>query len=396
MLVLLFAVLAVGCGDSGSDAGDAGDYPVVEDPPAEHQPPVTTPNGAVVTLPALPTVHEVEPSPSCESAYATYRDGSQRRIVIPPRPGLRAVAVTEHTTRLEWSFQQLPDDCSPVWLLLAVVAGTDVNATPTVERDVEVSGLSGSMEVTYPDFLPAPDVARAAAYLADGRSSRTASVLIERPANTPPDPPEPIPPVTAPAGDPVTCTSEPTVVTEPAGDVLTYSPGHPPKQVRKMTRALSGIDITRATVQIDDRTVCATFVFARAPEDQDFELRFNLADATEPSCCATLWFKRTAGRLELGSFEIDANSTYQLRPVPSAGAALRGRNLTITGTFPPPEEWRLRARRMPAPENLAWSVTTGYFPDKYGPYFGDWLPRHEPIGQPAIHHRSGEIIKPGS
>ncbi len=53
------------------------------------------------------------------------------------------------------------------------------------------------------------------------------------------------------------------------------------------------------------------------------------------------------------------------------------------------------ARRMPEVENLAWSVTTGYFPDKYGPYFGDWLPRHEPVGQPAIRHSDGSKVEPG-
>jgi hypothetical protein len=50
---------------------------------------------------------------------------------------------------------------------------------------------------------------------------------------------------------------------------------------------------------------------------------------------------------------------------------------------------------MPEVENLAWSVTTGYFPEKYGPYFGDWLPRHEPVDQPAIRHSDGTTIRPG-
>jgi hypothetical protein len=382
-----------GCGGSGTDS--AGDYPVVEDPPVEYQPPVTTPNGAVVTKPALPAVYEVEPSASCESSNVNYA-GSQRRVVIPPRPGLRAVAVTEHTTRLEWSFDELPDDCSPVRLYLSVEAATAVNATPTVERDVEVSGLSGSKEVTYPDFLPAPDVARASAYLPDGRRSRIATVLIERPANTPPDPPEPIPPVTAPAGEPVTCSAKPTAVNEPAGDVLTYAPGKPPMQVRRMTPALSRIDLTRATVQIDGRTICASFIFARAPTDADFQLSFNLHDTSERSCCTTLRFRRSAGRLEVGAFSIDANGVYQLDPTANAGAALRGTTLEITGDLADPSSWQQRARRMPAVENLAWSITTGYFPDKYGPYFGDWLPRHEPIGQPAIRHSDGAVVRPGS
>ena len=383
-LAVLLTAFAAGCGGSGTDGAE--DYPVVQDPPAEYQPSVTTPNGAVVTKPALSKVYEVEPSPSCESSYATYPDGSQRRIVIPPRPGFRAVAVTEHTTRLEWWFDELPDDCSPVRLYLSVEALTDVNATPWVERDVEVSGLSGSKEVTYPDFLPAPDVARASAYLPDGRRSRLASVIIERPANTPPDPPEPIPPVTAPAGEPMTCTATPTVVSEPAGDVLTYAPGKPPTQVRKMTPALSGIDITRASVQIDGLTVCAAFTLARAPTSSDFRLTFNLS-VPGSSCCGSLRFKRSAGRLEVGHFFIDSNGAGQLEPVENAGAALRATTLVITGTLPTPDD-------PPVAGNLVWSVTTGYFPDKYDAYFGDWLPRHEPIDQPAIRHRDGAVVRP--
>lgn len=152
---------------------------------------------------------------------------------------------------VEWKSQLY--DCRPVQLALAVVQHGDVRATPTVTR-VDVTGLSGTLELTYPDFLPAPTVAHASAYAEDGHRSRTVSILIERPANTPSDPPEPIPPVTAPAGGPVTCTVRMRTVEDPAGDVLTYGVGKPPTQVRRMTRALSGIDLVRAAVQIDGRT----------------------------------------------------------------------------------------------------------------------------------------------
>jgi hypothetical protein len=392
--ILLVLVGVAGCGGSTS-SGSPDDYPMVESPPPEHQPPVTMPNGAVVTLPALPTVYETDPSPTCERELVSYPDGI-RPVAVPPAPGLRAVAVTTRTTRIEWSFQDLPEDCRPVEILLSVVAGTDPRATPTTERGVEITGVTGSREVTYPEFLPPPDVARASAYSREGFRSRVVSVLIRRSASTPPDPPEPTPPVTAPAGQPITCVGQPTVVDEPAGDVLTYAPGKPPAQVRRLTPALSGIDLTRAAVQIDGRTICATFTFARTPTDADFELGFNLADTTEASCCASLRFRRTAGRLEVGYFYVDANGVYQLEPTPNAGAALRGATLVITGTIAPPSRWQYRARRMPATNNLAWSVTTRYYTDKYGPYYGDWLPRHEPVGQPAIRHRDGAIVQPGS
>lgn len=390
--VLVLALM--GCGGDSTSAGGMEEYPIVEPPAAEHQPPVTLPGGAVVTLPALPEVYEVEPSPTCERVNASYPDGSKRAVVVPPAPGLRAVAVTERTTRLQWSFRSLPDDCRPVELLLAVVNGTDPRATPTVERGIEATGLEGSKEITYPDFLPPPDVARASAYLTDGRRSRVVSVLIERPANTPPDPPEPIPAPTAPAGEPVACTSSPTVVEEPAGDVLTHAPGKPPTRVRGMTLALSGIDITRAAVQIDGRRICASFTFARPPESPAFELALNVHDTTERYCCATLRFRGKRAALEVGHFFVDANGVYQLKPVADAGAALRGRTLVLSGTLPDPSTWEGRARRMPAPANLGWSVTTSYFTDKYGPYFGDWLPRHEPVGQPFVRHRDGTIVEP--
>ena len=250
---------------------------------------------------------------------------------------MRATAVTRHTTQIEWWFDELPDDCSSVRLYL-VVDSVAERSTPWVERNVEVEGLSGSKEVTYPDFLPAPEIARATAYFptSDLRGG-TASVLIARPANTPSDPPDPIPPVTAPAGEPVTCTSKPTVVTEPAGDVLTYAPGDPPARVRKMTPALSRIDITRASVQIDGLTVCAAFTFAEPPTNDDFRVRLNLS-SPPADCCGSLQFQRTAGRLEVGRHFVDANGVYQLVSVEDAGASLRERTLVITGTLPQLED----------------------------------------------------------
>jgi hypothetical protein len=127
---LLLLVAVTGCGDDSTSTGSPEEYPMVESPPPEHQPPVTMPNGAVVTLPALPTVYETDPSPTCERELVSYPEGI-RPVAVPPAPGLRAVAVTTRTTRIEWSFQELPDDCRPIELLLSVVAGTDPGATPT-------------------------------------------------------------------------------------------------------------------------------------------------------------------------------------------------------------------------------------------------------------------------
>jgi hypothetical protein len=76
-------------------------------------------------------------------------------------------------------------------------------------------------------------------------------------------------------------------------------------------------------------------------------------------------------------------------PVPDAGASLRGNILLMTGTLPPPSAWQLRTRRTPAARNIGWSVTSGYFRNEYGPFYGDWLPGYEDVGEPVIRHRDG-------
>ncbi len=183
---LLACLGLVGC-NASSSAGSSEDYPLVEPTQPERQPPITTANGAVVSLPALPTVYTTDPSPTCERVVATFHDGSQparRPVVIPPAPGLQAAAITKRTTRLEWSFRDLPADCRPVAVLVSVRNGSDASATPTTKQ-VGVDDAKGSTEITYPDFFPPPDVAIASAYSRQGRSSRTVSVLIRRPANLP-------------------------------------------------------------------------------------------------------------------------------------------------------------------------------------------------------------------
>jgi hypothetical protein len=349
---------------------------------------VTTPSGEVVIKHVLPTALTTEPSASCESKYVRSVDGSQQRVIAPPMPGLRATAVTEHTTRIEWWFDELPDDCDDIQLAFVVDALTTEHAVPWVERGVEVNGRSGSTEVTYPDFQPAPEVASAVAYFPQNdRRGRTATILIKRSQNTPPDPPEPLPPVTAPAGKPVSCSSQPTVVSDASGDVLTYGPGDPPTQVKRMTRALSGIDITQASVQIDGLTICAKFTFAKEPTDEDFRVSFTLYDPGH-ECCGTLRYRRTAGRIEVGHHYTDSNGVYQLEPIENAGTSLRGSTLILTGTLPASAD-------PPTASNLVWTVTTGYFPDD-APDFGDWLPREEPINQPGIRHRDGAVVQADS
>jgi hypothetical protein len=161
-LALIILLGFAGCGGSTSASGGE-QYPLVD-----------------TLRPDAPSRYKADPSPTCERELATFHDGSQptrRPIVIPPAPGLRATAVSEHTTRLEWSFRDLPDECRPVALLLSVVASR--RSTPTNQR-VNVSTLAGTTEITYPDFLPPPDVALASAYSHEGHRSRTVFVLIRR------------------------------------------------------------------------------------------------------------------------------------------------------------------------------------------------------------------------
>jgi hypothetical protein len=396
---VVFVVLALaGCGGSSS-ARNSEDYPLVEQTPPKWQPPVRMPNGSVVRLPALPTVYETEPSTTCERELATFHDGSRptrRPVVIPPRVGLLALAITKRTTRLEWSFRALPVDCRPLAVLVSVRSGSDPRATPTTKR-LPVRGLTGSTEMSYPAFLAPPDVASASAYSRDGRRGRTVSVLIRRPADLPLDSPEPAPPVTARAGKPSACTGIERVVTDRRGDILTYQPGSPPAAVTELTPELFGIDITRAAVRIEGRTICASFLFARRPIGVDFQLTLTLRDASNSSCCVSLRFRRTAGRLEVGYDAYTEDGTkLELRPVPGAGAELRDNRLVITGTLPPPAAWPFASRWMPTADNVGWSVTTRYSAEKYGPYFGDWLPRHDAVNEPLIRHRDGATVRPGA
>jgi hypothetical protein len=161
-----------------------------------------------------------------------------------------------------------------------------------------------------------------------------------------------------------------------------------------MTPELSAIDLTRAAVQIDGRAICAAFEFAEPPGAADFEVTLTLRDTTTARCCAALRFRRSARRLELG-YLADEGGRYDLRPA-SGGAMLRGRNLVISGVLPPPNVWHYGSRQMPAGEYLGWSVTTSYAPEKYGPAFGDWLPRYAPVREPIVRHRDGATVRPGT
>ena len=178
-LSLSLVLLLAGCGGSSEGAGAGDDrYPVVTDPPPQHSEPVTEASGAVVSRPVKPTEYETEPSPSCErQPYKSASGGGL--LVVPPRPGLTAEAVSTRSVELSWRFEDVPSDCRPVAMLVSIVANDASGATPT-SVTVPFTGQTGSTVVEYPEFLPPPDVALASAVMARGERSRTAKVLIRR------------------------------------------------------------------------------------------------------------------------------------------------------------------------------------------------------------------------
>jgi hypothetical protein len=172
------AILCVsGCG--GSSTGSA--YPTVIVPPPNHLPPITTPNGSVVWLDRLPHAYSTRASASCEwVAYRSVRNKPPGRASLsPPAPGLKATALSPRSVRIDYAFRALPADCRPSYVSLGIEASQSVRATPKVE-DVRLGGLSGTQTLTYPSFVPRPDVAIASAEMTNGLHSRPVRVLIRR------------------------------------------------------------------------------------------------------------------------------------------------------------------------------------------------------------------------
>jgi hypothetical protein len=166
----MFAIaLALAACDGSADEDSASD-------PDEEYPLVTVP--PQVGGPLKPSATEAEAGTTCERMIVPSPQGPQE-LVFPPPPGLAAEATSDRDVLLTWSVGELPEACRPVHMLLSIVAFGNVRASPTVVEE-PVKAASGTASVTYPDFLPLPDVAYAAVYSSDGRSSRTTSVLIRR------------------------------------------------------------------------------------------------------------------------------------------------------------------------------------------------------------------------
>lgn len=164
-----------GCGGSSKT------YPTTVVPPPKHLPPITTANGAVIWLPVLPRVYSTRPAASCEwVAYRPARNKpAPRASLSPPAPGLKAVALSKRTVRIEYSFRTLPSDCRPSSVTVGVIAGHSALATPSVEH-FPIHGLTGTGTVTSSPYYPPPDVATATADMSNGLASRPVKVLIRR------------------------------------------------------------------------------------------------------------------------------------------------------------------------------------------------------------------------
>jgi hypothetical protein len=180
VLSLGVVLLLAACGASQQSAEEGGGdlYPVVTDPPVEHGEVVTEASGAIVSKPVKPTKYETEPSPSCErQPYKSASAGGL--IIVPPRPGFSARAVSARSVELSWWFDEVPSDCRPVAMLVSIVANDATGATPTTVT-VPFTGQTGTATVEYPEFLPPPNVALASSVTATGRRSRTARILIRQ------------------------------------------------------------------------------------------------------------------------------------------------------------------------------------------------------------------------
>ena len=173
-LVTAFGLLVLAaCGGSGGPGGSGGaEYPVVTDPPVEHGETITGPSGAETSKPLKPKILVAEPSQTCERR-SLKGSPTQDFLVVPPRPGLKARAISERTIELTWWFEEVPDDCRPATMLLSIVANDAPGATPTTVP-AAFTGANGAARITYPDFLPPPDVALASAVTLTGRRSGTA------------------------------------------------------------------------------------------------------------------------------------------------------------------------------------------------------------------------------
>jgi hypothetical protein len=175
--VASLALGVAGCGAADENDGAAGEYPLVTAEEPERIT-VTDMGGGVVERPAKPTAYEVEPSPTCERRpYVDHATGKQGTAVFPPAPGLVATAVSEREVDVSWSFTDLPADCRPIGVLVSVTAS---DAQSPTNEEAWVVDKDGTERVTYPDFLPPPDVAMASAYTLDRRRSRVVRVLIRR------------------------------------------------------------------------------------------------------------------------------------------------------------------------------------------------------------------------
>lgn len=155
---LVLVVSACGASQGAADGGDDR-YPVVTDPPPTYGETVTEASGALVSRPLKPTVYETQPSPSCERQPHRSASGDGL-IVVPPRSGLTAKAVSARRIEVSWWFDEVPMDCRPASMLVSIVANDATGATPTTVS-VAFTGNMGATTLDYPDFLPPPDVALA-------------------------------------------------------------------------------------------------------------------------------------------------------------------------------------------------------------------------------------------
>lgn len=112
--------------------------------------------------PPKPTVYVAAPERQCKKITVRTADGERATRLAPPAPGISAVALAPRRIQVSWRFAASPAACRPAIITLGIAPYGAARATPRIATK-RVSALKGAVTLTYPSFLPQPDVAWASA-----------------------------------------------------------------------------------------------------------------------------------------------------------------------------------------------------------------------------------------
>lgn len=134
---------------------------------------ITTPDGAILRLPARPTRTVVAPSPSCTSR------GPGAETPLPPRPGVTAERIAPRRLLVTVAFEEMPDRCLPDTLRITA----DVNGDPQAPSKTlfPIDRAERPIVVELPDRVAGADVVYASSQMRNGAASPPSAVLVQTP-----------------------------------------------------------------------------------------------------------------------------------------------------------------------------------------------------------------------